>query len=216
MELFAEFLSAGAIAFASLFTVVGPIGVGMIYSSITPHYSAKEKRALAFKSTLIATCLLLVSLFGGEFFFKYMGISLPALRTAGGILLLIMSIDLVTARHSGSVSTTDEEQEEALERDDLSVFPLAMPLMAGPGAIGLVILLHANSRGDVIAEGALVAALLAIMLLTLICMLLATPIQKVLGATGLNVINRIMGVVLAALAVQFIFDGIANSGLLSG
>ena len=122
---------------------------------------------------------------------------------------------MVFALHSGSTSTTDEEEDEARHSEDISVFPLATPLIAGPGAISAVILLRANAEGNAAIELATVLALFSIIAVTFLCLLAATQLQRLLGATGLNVINRIMGVILSALAVQFIFDGLASSGLLS-
>jgi len=135
------------------------------------------------------------------------------LRTAGGILLLLIAIDLVFARHSGGTSTTSEENEEAASRPDISVFPLATPLIAGPGSIGAVVLLIANAEGDRLQYLSVLVALGAILLLTFLLMLTAVHIQKLLGVTGVHVVSRIVGVLLAALAVQFIFDGLAASGL---
>jgi multiple antibiotic resistance protein len=145
-----------------------------------------------------------------------MGISLPALRTGGGILLLLIGIDMVFARSSGSTSTTEEEEAEAMGKQDISVFPIATPLIAGPGAMGATVLLVADSEGDLILQGIVILSLLAILGLTLVMMLLSAKVDRLFGKTGMHVITRIMGVLLSALAVQFIFDGIANSGIIPG
>jgi multiple antibiotic resistance protein len=151
--------------------------------------------------------------FVGNPLLQYMGISLAALRTAGGILLLLVAIDMVFARSSGSTSTTDEEEAEAQTKDDISVFPLATPLIAGPGAIGAVILLMSNTTGQPAEVSIIIGVLLLIMLLTYLLLLIATQVERVLGLTGLQVISRVFGILLAALSVQFIFDGIQQSGL---
>jgi multiple antibiotic resistance protein len=169
---------------------------------------------MALRGTLIATGILVAFAFGGKVLLGSMGISLAALQTAGGILLLLIGIDMVFARTSGSTSTTDEETREAATREDISVFPLATPLIAGPGAMGAAILLMANARGDASQQAAVVAGLLAVMLLTLVGLLLAGRILQALGVTGMHVISRVFGVLLCALAVQFLFDGIRQSGLL--
>jgi len=122
---------------------------------------------------------------------------------------------MVFARDSGGTSTTPDEVEEAEGRQDISVFPVATPLIAGPGAIGAVILLMANGEGDLAQQGMVIFGLLTILLMTLILLLGATQVHKVLGVTGLHVISRIFGVILSALAVQFMFDGIKQSGLFS-
>ena len=121
---------------------------------------------------------------------------------------------MVFARSSGSTTTTEEENVEAQGKTDVSVFPLATPLIAGPGAIGAAILLVADAKGDTVEISIVVGVLLGMLLLTLVLMLLASQVQKLLGITGLHVISRVVGVLLAALAVQFIFNGIRDSGLL--
>lgn len=201
------------IALTSLFALIDPIGNAIIFASLTPKQTSKERRVIALKAVFIALCLMLLFMGLGEFFLRHLGISLAALRTSGGVLLLLLGINMVFQEES----TTDTESElnPAVKTSgkDITVFPLATPLIAGPGGIGMIILLHANTNGVAQQEFATIAALVVIMLLTLICLLLATALQRILGTTGLSVINRIMGVILAALAVQFIFDGLAQSGL---
>lgn len=208
------FMSETAIvAFTTFFAVIGPIDVAVVFAALTTQNTAKEKRRIALRGVLIGTMILLLFAFAGNPLLQYMGISLPALRTAGGILLLLVAIDMVFARSSGSTSTTDEEEKEAQESDDISVFPLATPLIAGPGAIGAVILLMSNTTGNPLEIGVTVGMLLALMLLTYLLLLIATQVERVLGITGLQVISRVFGILLAALSVQFIFDGIQQSGL---
>jgi multiple antibiotic resistance protein len=137
------------------------------------------------------------------------------MRTAGGILLLLIAIDMVFARGSGATSTTEEEETETAARDDISVFPLATPLIAGPGAIGAAILLMAQAQGDPQGIAAVIGALLAVLLLVFLLMIAASQVQRVLGVTGVHVVTRVMGILLAALAVQFLFDGIIESGVFS-
>ncbi|HTO28044.1 MAG TPA: MarC family protein, partial [Devosia sp.] len=137
------------------------------------------------------------------------------LRIAGGVLLLLISIDMVFARHSGGTGTTPEEEDEAKKRVDISVFPLATPLIAGPGAISAVILLTTGTHNP--AEfWAVLAAIVVILFLAWLTLLVAIPIQRLLGVTGLAVVSRVVGILLAALAVQFVFDGIKASGILGG
>ena len=150
----------------------------------------------------------------GEFILSTLGISLAALKVAGGILLLLIAIDMVFARSSGVTSTTDDENAEADNKEDISVFPLATPLIAGPGAMGAIILLMANAQDDVLTQIIVISALLVVLLMTLILLLLANPVQRLLGVTGMHVISRIFGVLLSALSIQFMFDGIRESGLL--
>jgi multiple antibiotic resistance protein len=152
--------------------------------------------------------------FFGEAVLRLFGISLAALRTAGGILLLLIAIDMVFGRPSGGTTTTSEENAEAATKDDIAVFPLATPLIAGPGAIGAIILLVADAQGDRLRVAVVILVMLGVLLLTFLLLLVATQVHRLLGVTGLHVVSRIVGVLLAALAVQFIFDGIGASGIL--
>ncbi len=203
------------VALATFFATIGPLDVAALFAALTHQNSAAERRSMALKGTLIGTAILLFFALLGEAVLQHLGISLAALRTAGGILLLLIAIDMVFARQSGGTATTRDENMEAAQKQDISVFPLAMPLIAGPGAIGASILLVAETEGDRLGIAVVVAALLAILLLTLILMLAAGQLQRYLGVTLLHVISRVVGVLLAALAVQFIFDGIGASGLIS-
>ena len=133
---------------------------------------------------------------------------------SAGKLLLLISIDMVFARHSGGTGTTPEEENEARTRPDISVFPLATPLIAGPGAISAVILLSTAEGAFSVGWVLVVAAMLAIMAVCYAAMLVAIPIQRLLGITGLAVVSRVVGVLLAALAIQFLIDGIKTAGLL--
>lgn len=209
-----QLLETALVGFTTFFAVIGPVDVSTIFAAITPEAKPAERRRMALKGVLLASLILLVFAFFGEAVLRLFGISLPALRVAGGILLLLIAIDLVFARPSGSTSTTKEEEEEGLKKPDVSVFPLATPLIAGPGTIGAVILLTANTEGDPAQLAMVIAALFAVLALTLVLLLAASLVQKALGVTGVHVVSRVVGVLLAALAVQFIFDGIEASGLL--
>lgn len=207
-------LETALLAFTTLFATISPVDVAALFAALTPGTTPSQRRVMALKGTMIAAAILLVFAIFGNAALASLGIGLPALRTAGGILLLLIAIDMVFARSSGGTSTTDDEAEEAGHKNDISVFPLATPLIAGPGTMGAVILLMAQTEGDWHKEIAVVGAIIAVLVVTLLMLLMAGRIQKLLGVTGLNVITRVVGVLLAALAVQFIFDGIASSGLL--
>ena len=206
-------LEAALIAFTTFFATIGPPDVAVVFAALTPKVTPARRRWLAVRAVLIAAGILLFFAFLGKPLLTYLGISLAAMRTAGGILLLLIAIELVFARMSGGTSTTVEEQEEAAGRDDIAVFPLATPLIAGPGAMGAVILLVADAQGDPAQIAVVIAALAAVLTLVLIAMLLASQVQKRLGSTGAHVLSRVFGVLLAALAVQFLFDGIRDSGM---
>lgn len=203
------------LALATFFATIGPLDVAAMFAALTANQSDKRKRIVAIRGTLIAAGILVAFALIGELLLARLGISLAALRTAGGVLLMLIGIDMVFARSSGGTSTTDDEEEEAVSKSDISVFPLATPLIAGPGAMGAAILLMADQEGDLTGQAIIIASLLAIVLLTFVSLLLASKIQRLLGVTGMHVISRVMGVLLTALAVQFIFDGIKQSGLLA-
>ena len=206
-------LETGLIAFATLFATVGPVDVAALFAALTARAPLARRRMMAIKGVLISAGILLFFVLFGNAVLSQLGITLPALRTAGGILLLLIAIDMVFARHSGGSSTTTDETEEASAKNDISVFPLATPLIAGPGTMSAVVLLMAEAEGDPTATAVVVGAIAAILVLTFILLMVATGVQRLLGVTGLNVITRVVGVLLAALAVQFIFDGLGSSGL---
>ena len=208
-------METGIVAFVTFFTTIGPIDVAALFAVLTSEATPAQRKSLALRGTAIGTGLLLLFAFLGEALLARLGISLSALRTAGGILLLLMGIEMVFARSSGGTSTTKDETEEAKTKQDIAVFPLATPLIAGPGAMGAVILLMANVENDLVLQGTVVLMLLTVMLLTFIALLSAGQINRILGVTGLQVISRVLGVLLSALAVQFIFDGISQSGLVA-
>lgn len=203
------------IALATLFATVGVADIAFVFAALTKDNTAAERLVFATRGVVIAAIILLFFGLLGNQILDLFGITLPALRTAGGVLLMLIAIDMVFARHSGATSTTTEEHAEARKRHDISVFPLAMPLMAGPGAISATILLTTNAKTDA-DFWMVIAALVTTMAVAWITLLLAIPIQRLLGLTGLSVVSRVIGILLAALSVQFIFDGIKASGLLGG
>jgi multiple antibiotic resistance protein len=206
-------LNTFLVALATLFATVGVADIAFIFAALTKDNTPAERRLFATRGVLIATVILLFFGLLGDGILKLFGITLPALRTAGGILLLLIAIDMVFARHSGATGTTSEEEVESRRRDDISVFPLAMPLLAGPGAISAIILLTTGARSD-LEFWLVLLALLVIMAAAWLTLLLAIPIQRLLGLTGLAVVSRVVGILLAALAVQFLFDGVKSSGVL--
>ncbi|MEX2469570.1 MAG: MarC family protein [Pseudohongiellaceae bacterium] len=209
-------LETATVALATFFATVGPLDVAAVFAALTTNFSRERRRQMAVRGTVIASCIMLLFAVTGQWVLDLLGISLPALRTAGGILLLLIGIDMVFARTSGSTTTTQEETQEARAKQDISVFPLATPLIAGPGAMGAVVLLMANAEGDLVLQAVVIASLLVILLFTLAMMFLSAQIDRLLGVTGMHVVTRIMGILLTSLAVQFIFDGVAQSGLLDG
>ena len=209
-------LETGLLAFTTFFATISPIDVAVLFASLTPHASQARRLSLAARGVLVAAgVLILFALFGNKLL-ELLGITLAALRTAGGVLLLLMAIDMVFARSTGGVTTTEDEDSEAALRHDISVFPLATPLIAGPGTMGAAILLYAQVAGDPARTAGLFIALAAVLALTFGLLLMAGRLHAFLGVTGQNVITRVVGILLAALAVQFVFDGVRESGLLPG
>ena len=198
--------------FVVFFVVVEPISLIPLFAGLTEGASDSYKRRMAAKSVLIALAICVLFALVGARFLELMGIALSSFRIAGGTLLFLISLEMVFARTSGTRSTTPE-REEARTREDISVFPLAFPFIAGPGALA-TILLTAGEVGDrpLLFTGFLVVV--ALVLLVCWVLLRATPkLMGVLGVTGANVTSRLSGVILAALAVQFIIDGIRGAFL---
>lgn len=210
----AAMLEMAVVSFTTFFATIGPIDVVAAFAALTARAGAKARRSMALRGIVVATIILLAFALAGKALLAALGISLAALRVAGGILLLLIGIDMVFARTSGGTSTTDEEAREAAGKQDISIFPLATPLIAGPGSMGAAILLMADTGGDVVLQLIVIGCLLALLLLLLAGLLLASQVQKLVGVTAMHVIGRVFGVLLAALAVQFVFDGIEQSGLL--
>ncbi|SDG23403.1 MarC family protein [Pelagibacterium luteolum] len=201
------------VAFATFFATVGVADIAFIFAGLTRSYTARQRVVAATRGVVIATAILLFFAFVGNLILDVFGITLPALRVAGGILLLLIAIDMVFARHSGGTGTTTEEEAEGMTREDISVFPLAMPLLAGAGSISAVILFTTSASSDM-EFWVIVGALVATLFLAWLALLVAIPIQRLLGLTGMSVVTRVVGILLTALAVQFIFDGVRESGVL--
>ena len=205
----------GLLAFTTFFATVSPVDVAVLFAALTAHAQPGRKLVMAARGVLIAGAVLVSFALFGNKLLELLGITLAALRTAGGVLLLLMAIDMVFARSSGGITTTEDEDAEAGHRHDISVFPLATPLIAGPGTMGAAILLYAQAAGDPAHAAAVFAALGLVLALTFALLLAAARLSAFLGVTGQNVITRVVGILLAALAVQFIFDGVRESGILA-
>jgi len=193
-------ISAYLNALTGLFVIIDPIGAALIFHSLVPPREKHHRRIMAFKAIIISAFLLI--LFGnyGESLLAQLGISIHALRISGGLLLFYTAFNMITEE-------TDYSKTE--KKKDISVFPMSIPLLAGPGSLTLSILLFSKSN-EISADISVVAAILTICLLTLILMLVSKYLKKIIGKTGDEILRRFLGVILAALAIQFIYDGIAN------
>ncbi|WP_424138748.1 MarC family protein [Roseomonas chloroacetimidivorans] len=203
-----------ATSFATLFATIGPLEVASVFALLAGRTSAQLRRRLAITSCGIATLVLVAFAFGGAAVLDWLSIGLPAFTIAGAVLLLLLAIDLVFARPSGLSSLTPGEEREAEGNRDIAVVPLAIPLIAGPGSMAAVVLLmdRAHSASTV---GIVLLMLTLVMGLTLAAMLAAGRLMRLLGVAGVNVVARVSGVLLAALAVQFMLDGLQAVGLIS-
>lgn len=196
-------------ALATLFVVIDPPGCAPIYSSLTAGASAQQRRSMAIRSVLVAAGVLLFFAFLGKGMLAALGISLDAFRIAGGILLFLIASEMVFEKRTERRNTRAQEVASK-EIEDVSVFPMAIPMLAGPGSIASVMLLTSQANGWV--ERSVVLAALAIVLAsTLVALLAAGPLMRFLGDKLEAMITRLLGVILAALAAQYVIDGIRAS-----
>ena len=202
-----------AAAFVMLFVTIGPVELAPVFAGLAGHKSAAARRKIALKAILVGGGVLLAFAAGGNGLLQLLGIGFPAFRIAGGILLLLLAIDLLLAHKFGLGDITKEEEREAEHEANIAVFPLAIPLIAGPGAMTAVVLLMDRAGGALGAQALVIGMLVAVLAAGYVAMLAAGTLSRLLGVTGINVLTRISGLLLAALAVQFVLDGIASSGL---
>jgi multiple antibiotic resistance protein len=200
-------LEFAASVFVTFLVIIDPVGTLPLFVALTHRQGKEQRRRTATRSIAVAAITLAVFALVGQLVLRLLGIGLPAFRIAGGILLLLLSIDMVFARKSGIRWTTAAETEEAEESVDVAVFPLAIPLIAGPGALTSVILLMGRAHGDLVLQAIVIGLMLLILGLCLVAFLFAMPLMDRLGVTGINVVDRVFGVILAALAVQNVLDG---------
>jgi len=194
-----------------LLVVVDPIGLAPMLGAITPGADRAFRRRMAVRGTLVAAAILIAFVIVGSDLLRALSISMPAFQIAGGVLLFLLAVDMVFARHSGLRSTTEREQREAQHRQDISVFPLAFPLISGPGALTTVLLMSGRHAGEVRMLAIVLLVVVLVLAATLVALLMADRIMKIMGETGANVVSRLLGVILAALAVQYILDGLRLS-----
>lgn len=195
-------------AFITLFVAIDPPGLATIFLGLTSAMSKEMRKKTAFQSVIIAFCILTGAALGGQALLNALSISIPAFRIAGGLLLFYIAAEMVFEHRTPRKS---EAAETAIVEDapsNIAAFPLAIPLMAGPGAITATILLASDTEGSVINLIALIAIIGIIIGSCLLTFLMATPINKLLGVTGRVVLSRLLGVLLAAMAVQIVGDGI--------
>jgi multiple antibiotic resistance protein len=197
------------VAFGSLFSIVDPFAAVPIFVALTSGQPRAAQARTALRAS--ATCFVVLITFGvaGGFIFSFFGITLPAFKIAGGVLLFGVGLEMMRARRSETRSTT-EEAMEAETKEDVGLIPLGLPLLSGPGAIATVMVLVGKAR-DPAERVSLFAAITAVSLVTFATLYSAAFLARVLGRTGINVIGRVMGLILAAVATQFVIDGLRDA-----
>jgi multiple antibiotic resistance protein len=197
-------------AFITLAVIIDPPGCAPIFASLTSGTDAAHRRRMAVRSAFVAWCILMFFALLGEPLLRTLGISLSAFRLAGGIMLFMIALDMVFERRTERREERAKEIEGTPEAEDISVFPMAIPMIAGPGSIASVMLLTARADG-VAQDVTVLVAMTVVILLTLIALLAAGPLMRLIGAKLEAMITRILGVILAALAAQFVLDGLERS-----
>lgn len=199
-------------AFVTLLVTIGPVDTAAVFTSLTKGVHHANRRSLAARAVMAAGIVLLVFAVAGNLLLMLLGVSLPAFQVAGGILLFLQALTLSFSK-SGMSSISEGEHREAERPGDIAVFPLAFPLIAGPGSLSAVVLLIGRVGGLAHAIP-IVLLLLLCLALTFAAMLASDRLERWLGETGTDVVGRVSGVLLAALAVQFVFDGLRQAGVM--
>lgn len=198
-------------SFVTLFVIIDPIGLTPIFLALTQGATARERRSIALRAALTAMFILALFAAFGEAVLGFAGISMAAFRVAGGVLLFLTALDMLFERRT---KRRENQGEEATEVEDPSIFPMSIPLIAGPGSIATVILL-AGQKPGLEGFGLVMCVVIAVLLLMLAMFLASGLFERALGKTGINVVTRLLGMLLAALSVQFVLDGLRDFGFAS-
>ena len=207
-------LETALVTFSTLFATVGPIESAALFAMLTPSMSKSERRNVAIKATAIATAILLFFAVLGELILRQLGVSNAALEAAGGLILLLIAMDMVFARKSGGLTATALEYAEAENKAQIWVAPLATPIIAGPGAMAGAALVGGRALEEPLLYVPTLIVLTFTMVITLAILMVAVELREWLSDIALNIVTRVMGIMLAALAVQFMFNGI-KTGLVT-
>ncbi len=199
-----------ATAFATAFTIIDPIGMIPMTIAATSRLTPQRRNQIVDQAVLVGGIVILFMGALGRLILNSLGITLSAFTIAGGILLFLIAIDMLFARPTGA-KRTEAEEREAAQNENPAVFPLAVPMIAGPGTIATVLLLVNLSRGDRLDLTIVALAYAVALAVTWICMRASTILLKVIGTTGIHVISRLLGIILAALAVQFVLNGLSQT-----
>jgi multiple antibiotic resistance protein len=204
-----DLLTFSLLSLSAIFFVVDPMGVIPIFIAMTRNDPEERRARLAKRASITAFWILTLFALAGTFVFKVLGVSLAAFKVAGGVLLLLTSIEMLKAQEQRTRMTAEEEQE-SIDKEDVAIFPLAIPLLAGPGSIATVTTLMAKA-GRVIFAIPVILSIAVTCYASYLMLRAAGRIAGVLGVTGLSVMNRVIGLVIGAIAVQFMFDGLRET-----
>jgi multiple antibiotic resistance protein len=196
--------------FFTAFIVIDPIGIVPLFLSTVSHLPQEERKAIALKAVVVAFCVLSVFILVGRFILSFFGISPGAFYVAGGILFFLISMDMLFGRSKRSKTSSQETEEDSAS---LAVFPLAIPMISGPGAITTIMLFSTDAPSWPTITLLLFAAVGPVLALEYLAMRSSGLILKVLGNTGVSVVERMMGLILSGLSIQFVFDGLVKLGL---
>jgi len=203
-------------AFATFFVIIDPLGLTPIFVALTSGQPVRARQRTGTRAVLLAAGVLLLFAFFGETILKLFGITIPAFRIAGGILLFMIAAEMLFEKRAERRRQAVSHKEPAQEYrrvDDIWVFPLGIPLIAGPGAITSVILLMGKHAGDTLAQALVIGVLLAVLALTWLLFFIVSHAERFLSETAVRAISRVLGIILAALAVQFVLSGLKGAGL---
>lgn len=200
-------------AFATFFIIIDPIGLLPIFLGLTQGWTAAQKRATARRGILVAGIVLTLFAFFGGPLLQLLGIDLPAFKVAGGVMLFMIALEMVFERRTerreqAAEQIHAEEQVRHPAPDDISIFPVAMPLLAGPGAIASLLLFMSRTEGDILGQAIVLGIVWFVLGITLVLFLMVEPIEKLIGRTITKIMSRVFGIILAALAAQFVLDGV--------
>ena len=214
-----EMIELAIATFVTLFVIIDPIAVAPIFAGMTEGTDRAHQKSMAYRGFLVGTAVLLFFALIGESFLGVLGITMNAFRVAGGLFLFLIAMEMVfekrtERREKRADKYMEEHEQEIIEHpDDISVFPIAVPLMSGPGSIATVMLMMSGNRGDMVAQATILGSMLAVMVVSLIFLLLAGHMMRLFGQSLTAVLTRVLGIVLAAMAAQFVIDGLKGSFL---
>lgn len=202
-------LDLAATVFVTLFVVIDPVGLAPLFIALTRGMSSAQRRSIAWRAISIAFSLLALFGFAGDTLLGAVGIGIPAFRIAGGLLLFLTAVEMLFEKRQPRREKTMHEAEAL---PDPTVFPLATPLIAGPGALATMILLVGQHPGDYAAQATVFGTMMLVLGICWLFFRLGGTIERLLGPTGINVVTRLLGMLLAALAVQFVLQGLRDFG----